>query len=271
MSGWIRCAVIGLATGVVLGACAKVPYTGRLQGNIVPNGIMRSIGKTTYATMLSGKKLQKKGANATTLSRVGGRVATVANQPKYDWSYTLIVEDTLNAWCLPGGYIGFYTGILPALESEAGMASVMGHEVGHAMAHHGAERLSQSLALLGGLLGLKVYLDKETKMSQKDQALVLGAVGVGATFGIILPFSRAHEREADVIGMMYMAEAGYPPVEAVNVWKRMDKLGGASVPAFMSTHPSHKARQANLKEWLPAARKKYQRSKRYKGVLNERW
>ena len=224
MSGWIRFVVVAGAIGSFLVACAKVPYTGRLQGNIVPDGVMRAIGKTTYSTMLSGKKLQKKGANATTLSRVGGRVSKVANQPKYDWSYNLIVEDTVNAWCLPGGYIGFYTGILPTLESEAGMASVMGHEVGHAMAHHGAERLSQKLGVLGGLLGLKVYLDSKSKMSAEEKALVLGAVGVGATFGIVLPFSRAHEREADVIGMMYMAEAGYPPVEAVNVWKRMDSI-----------------------------------------------
>ena len=271
MSGWVRYAAVGVAVCGFVGACAKVPYTGRIQGNVVPDSIMRGIGKATYSTMLQGKKLQKTGGNATTLSRVGGRVSKVADQPKYDWSYNLIVEDSVNAWCLPGGYIGFYTGILPTLESEAGMASVMGHEVGHAMAHHGAERLTQTLAVLGGLIGLKVYLDKETKMSSKEQALVLGAVGVGATFGIVLPFSRAHEREADVIGMMYMAEAGYPPVEAINVWKRMDQLGGPGVPSFMSTHPSHKARQANLKEWLPSARKKYQRSKRYKGVLNERW
>lgn len=251
-----------VGASVLAAACAKVPYTNRRQYNLVPNSLMMGLGQSSYSSTLSEVKVQKKGEDVKTLERVGERISNVAKEPKFAWEFSLIQEDTVNAWCLPGGYIGFYTGILPVLESESGMAFVMGHEVGHATAHHGAERMSQQLTLLGGLAGLELYLANKTKMKPEHRVVLLGALGLGAEVGAILPFSRLHESEADVLGMMYMAEAGYPPAESIGVWERMAALGGGSVPVFLSTHPSHDKRIANQKEWLPEARKKYQRNKR---------
>ena len=223
---------------------------------------MRPVGKTTYKQMLAGVSLKSKGADAKTLAKVGRKISKVADKPKYDWTFSLIKDDTMNAWCLPGGYIGFYTGVLPALKNEAGMAFVMGHEVGHATAHHGSERVSQSLTLVGGLVGLELYAKGKTKLKPKERGILLGALGVGATLGVILPFSRTHETEADVIGMMYMAKAGYPPAESIKVWDRFARGSkGVKIPAFLSTHPTTKRRQANQREWLPTARKRYLRNK----------
>jgi predicted Zn-dependent protease len=251
-----------VGTTVLAAACAKVPFTDRRQFNVVPTSIMQGLGKSSYASTLGSVKVEKKGEDVTTLRRVGSRISKVAKEPKFAWEFNLIEEDTINAWCLPGGYIGFYTGILPALENEAGMAFVMGHEVGHATANHGAERMSQQLTLLGGLAGLELYLANKTKLSTEQQVVLMGAIGLGAEVGAILPFSRLHESEADVIGMMYMAEAGYPPQESVKVWERMEKIAGAStMPAFLSTHPSNDKRIAHQKEWMGQANKVYTRNK----------
>lgn len=247
---------------VVVAACNKVPVTGRPQYNLVPDSIMRGLGKSSYRDALSSEKLEKQGEEAELLKKVGNRIAKVANQPDYDWSYSLVDDDdTINAWCLPGGYIAFYTGILPVLENEAGMAFVMGHEVGHAVAHHSAERLTQQLTLVGGLVGLELFLANETELEPKERAVVLAALGIGAEVGVLLPFSRTHENEADVIGLMYMARAGYPPGESTQLWDRMEKQAPSNVPTFLSTHPSNEARKDNLREWMPQARKKYERNK----------
>lgn len=261
MRNFIRGLALATAVGALAIACAKVPYTGRIQYNVIPDSLMRGIGKSAYKEMLSGVPLKKKGDDADTLGKVGRKISRVANQPKYDWTFSLIKEDTLNAWALPGGYIGFYTGVLPALRNEAGMAFVMGHEVGHATAHHGAERMTQSLTMLGGLVGLELYLKNKSNLKAKQRGMIIAAIGAGATIGVILPFSRAHEAEADVIGMMYMAKAGYPPAESIKVWDRFAKGSeGMKIPAFLSTHPATKKRQANQKEWLPKARKRYERN-----------
>jgi len=145
MSRRSSAALVAGAALVLVVACNKVPYTGRPQYNLIPDAIMKGIGKTSYRDALSSEKLEKQGEDAELLKKVGARIARVANQPDYDWTYSLIDDDeTINAWCLPGGYIAFYTGILPVLENEAGMAFVTGHEVGHAIAHHSAERLCSS-------------------------------------------------------------------------------------------------------------------------------
>ena len=149
----------------------------------------------------------------------------MADQPDFDWSYALINDPQMNAWCLPGGYIGFYTGILPVLRNEAGMAFVMGHEVGHAVARHGAERMSQQLLAVGGLQVLDMFLSGSSKVSEETRGMIMAAAGVGAQAGVIPPFSRAHEKESDTIGMMYMAEAGYPPGESIKVWERLEEAG----------------------------------------------
>lgn len=252
--------VMGLGAVALAVACTKVPYTGRAQYNLVPDSIMTGIGTSSYKSMLADAKTVKDDDHKT-LVKVGGKISKAAKKPEYDWQYALIKDDEINAWCLPGGKIGFYTGILPVLQHEAGMAFVMGHEVGHATAHHGSERLSQSLTLIGGLVGLEIYMANATDLKPKDRAIILGALGVGGTLGIILPFSRMHESEADVIGMMYMASAGYPPAESTDLWKRMEEATGKSaLPAFLSTHPSNDKRIENLREWLPQAKKRYERN-----------
>jgi len=203
---------------------------------------------------------------------VGDRIAAAANEPDFAWEFSLIEDDMMNAWCLPGGYIAFYTGILPVLDNESGMAFVMGHEVGHAVANHGAERVSQQLTLLGGIVGLELFLANKTKLTPEQRGILLGAIGLGAEVGMLLPFSRMHEAEADVIGMMYMAKAGYPPAQSIDVWERMAaKSGGAGVPAFLSTHPTHEKRISNQREWLPVARKKYQRNQLPGDVTTSLW
>ncbi len=241
--------------------CRKVEGTGRLQYNIIPESLMQNIGKTAYQETLSSEKVEKTGEDAEVLNRVGKRIAKVTGKD-YEWRYRLLDDSkTVNAWCMPGGKIAFYTGILPVLDNEAGMAFVMGHEVGHAVARHGAERLSQQLTLLGGLAGLSLYIDQKSDLSTEKKALIVAALGAGAEVGIMLPFSRKHESEADQLGLMYMAGAGYPPGESIEVWNRMDKVDGANMPEFLSTHPSHKTRKEQLRDLLPQAKKRYERNK----------
>jgi len=211
------------------------------------------------------------GADHETLRSVGKAIATQAAQPKFEWEYALIDDPNINAWCLPGGKIGFYTGILPVLENEAGMAFVMGHEVGHAVARHGSERMSQQLLLIGGLTGLEIFMASQKKLTPAQQIAILGAVGLGAEVGVILPFSRAHESEADVMGLMYMSGAGYPPEESIKVWDRMGASSRGGPPTFLSTHPSGEARQRNLSEWMDNARKRYARSKLSRDTLAQLW
>lgn len=254
-------------------ACTRAPVTDRLQYNLIPESVMLPLGKSAYADMLSGQKLEKSGDDFEKLKAVGKRISKVAQRPDFKWRYALIEDkDTINAWCLPGGKIAFYTGILPVLQNEAGMAFVMGHEVGHATARHGAERLSQQLTVLGGLAGLSIYLDRRTEMKEEQRNLLLAALGVGAQVGVLLPFSRKQEKEADVIGMMYMAGAGYPPSEALKVWNRMEEAaGGASLPAFLSTHPSNDQRKGNLKDWVARAEKRYQRNRLSQDTTTALW
>jgi predicted Zn-dependent protease len=245
---------------LALVACHQVPFTHRLQYNLIPDATMRGLGKTSYRQTLSSETVERQGPDRDRLVEVGRRISKVARQPDYDWTFSLIEdEETVNAWCLPGGYIAFYTGILPVLRHEAGMAFVMGHEVGHAVARHGAERLSQQLTLVGGLVGLEIFLANGTDLEPEKRAIILGALGVGTQLAVMLPFSRTHESEADVIGMMYAAQAGYPPEESVALWDRMEAASPGGVPAFLSTHPSNEARKANLREWMPQAKKKYDR------------
>lgn len=252
-------ALIGATLGT---ACAKVPVTGRRQFNLIPDVLMRQLGAASYSSTLADAKISSGNENAQAIKQIGNAIAKSANQKDYDWEFKLIQDnDTINAWCMPGGKIAVYTGLLPVAQNEAGLAFIMGHEVGHATAHHGAERLSQQLAVLGGMAGLYLYLDNRTELSREQQAIVVAALGAGAQVGVLLPFSRMHEKEADVIGMMYMAKAGYPPDESIDLWKRMDRATpGPDMPAFISTHPSDEKRAENLKEWMPQAKKRYQRN-----------
>ena len=265
--------ILILATALGISACSRAPFTNRLQLNLFPDPLMNQLGTATYAEMLGGTRVERKSQDAKTLRRVGRRISRVAKKPSYRWRYALIKDDdTLNAWCLPGGKIAFYSGILPVLKNEAGMGFVMGHEVGHAMARHGAERISQQATMIGGLTALYLYLDNKSDMPDEAKNMLMAALGVGVELGVMLPFSRAHEKEADVMGMMYMANAGYPPEESIDVWTRMSAgREGLEMPDFLSTHPSHKQRKKNLREWMPAANKKYARNQLQRDTLSKLW
>jgi predicted Zn-dependent protease len=176
----------------------------------------------------------------------------------YKWEFNLVESDEINAWCMPGGKVVVYTGILPVCKEEAWLAVVMGHEIAHAVAKHGAERMSQGLVAQGLGAGLSVALANEPAQTQQ---LWMTAFGVGAQYGALLPFSRTQESEADHLGLDFMAMAGYDPHVAVPFWERMASGGGGKPPEFMSTHPSDATRVANLNKLMPEAMKYYQQVK----------
>jgi predicted Zn-dependent protease len=267
----VRRLALGLAVTCFVAACAKNPTTGRRQFNVVPDSVMHDLGKQAFQEMLANEEVERAGPDSAVLKRVGGRLATVVNRDDYDWRFALIESEEQNAWALPGGYIGFYEGILPVLRNEAGMAFVMGHEVAHTTSNHGGERLSQQLAVAGGLTVLDAYLSGREDVSGQSRQMILGALGLGAQVGVLLPFSRTQESEADVVGLMYMARAGYPPQESIRVWDRMAKAGGQRPPEFLSTHPDPVTRQATLREWMPRAEKRYQRNALGDDTLRPLW
>ena len=191
---------------------------------------------------------------------IGKNIAAVANQPDFKWEFRTILSDTPNAFCLPGGKVAVYTAILKYAKNEAGLATVMGHEIGHAIARHGGQRMSQSMAANIALAGISAI--GLAKMDPNKRGLVMAALGVGVTYGLILPFSRAHETEADEIGLTLMAKAGYDPREAVNFWDRFSKAGGKEAAEFLSTHPGSEKRRDHLKSLLPQVMPEYEVSSR---------
>jgi predicted Zn-dependent protease len=177
----------------------------------------------------------------------------------FQWEFNLLAENTVNAWCMPGGKVAFYEGILPVCQDEAGIAVVMGHEVAHAVAKHGGERMSQALAQQGLGMGLSVLMREQP---ERTQALAMTAYTGLSTVGAMLPFSRLHESEADELGLKFMALAGYDPAEAPKFWQRMKALSGGAPPEFLSTHPSSDTRVRDLNKLLPDAKKYYAKSKK---------
>ena len=247
---------IGLGA-LLLAGCATVPETGRKQF------VMLSADEETQLGMTSFDKLKKEvpisrdaKANAM-LQQVGKRVAAVAQLPNAQWEFVLFESKEANAFCLPGGKVGVYTGILPITLNEAGLATVIGHEVAHAVARHGAERVTDAWLLQTGGSLLEAGL-ATAKTDPQWQGALVTAYGVVGTVGVELPFSRAHESEADHIGLRYLARAGYDPEEAVKFWQRFAefnrKTGGAQVPAFLRTHPLDDKRIKQLQEWMPEAK-----------------
>ena len=236
--------------------CATVPITGRRSFNIIPDSQAEALGADAYQQVLSGAKLIRSGEEYERVVRVGRRLAAVSDQPNLSWEFSLIDDPkTVNAFCLPGGKVAVYTGILPVAANEAGLAVVMGHEIAHAIARHGSERMTNELALQVGQVGLSEILGRRDATTRQ---LVLSAFGAGATVGVMLPFGRSQESEADRIGLHYMARAGYDPAEAPRFWERMAAAsGGGQPPAFLSTHPSHETRVRQLEAWIPEARTEY--------------
>ncbi|OGR81755.1 MAG: hypothetical protein A2X32_09740 [Elusimicrobia bacterium GWC2_64_44] len=248
-------ALMLLTFAAALAACATVPYTNRHQFNVISAAEEDKLGLQAWQEILSKAKLSEDAQASALVERVGRRIADASAQPGYDWQFKLIDEPgTVNAFCLPGGRVAVYSGILPVTENEAGLAVVMAHEVAHALAHHGAERMSQGgLVRLGGA-ALQAGMAGKDPAAQKQ---VLNAFGLGTSVGVLLPFSRSHEAEADRIGLILMAKAGYDPRAAAPFWRRMKAGGGAKPPELLSTHPSDEKRIKRIEAALPEALKHY--------------
>ena len=247
--------------------CSSVPITGRRQLSFVSSSEMNSLAATSYKETLSSSKLSANTAQTAMIQRVGERISKAVEQHMndknmssalngFEWEFNLIDEpNTVNAWCMPGGRVAFYTGIIPVCQNEAGIAVVMGHEIAHAVANHSGERMSQELVAQMGGSALSVALQQKPEQTQQ---LALTAFGMGSQVLGILPYSRKHEYEADKLGIIFMAMAGYDPNEAPKFWERMQALsGGGAPPEFLSTHPSDSKRIAELKAALPEAMKYY--------------
>ena len=260
---WKALAAI-LLLGLLIG-CATVPITGRRQLTIIPAGEMQTMSFSQYDQVLAESQLSQDADATAMIKRVGVRIQGAVEQyfaerdmsdrlAGYAWDFNLIESDQVNAWCMPGGKVAFYTGILPVCGSEAGVAVVMGHEIAHAIAEHGNERMSQGLILQMGGIALSEAVKNKP---EQTQALYMSAFAVGAQFGAMLPYSRKHESEADHMGLIFMAMAGYDPHEAPKLWERMAANGGAGVPEFMSTHPSDETRIRQLNEHMAEALQYY--------------
>ena len=257
------CAVILLFT-----ACSKVPLTNRLQFNMLPESTMMSMSLTNYKAFLAQHPpLPVTDANTQLVQKVGKNMAAAVEKllkekgkssrtKDFKWEFNLVKEDkTVNAWCMPGGKVVVYTGLLPVTQTEAGLAVVMGHEIAHAIARHGNERMSQALIIQLGGIGLATAMS--TKPTE-TQNIFLQSYNIGSTLGA-LAYSRNHESEADKLGLVFMAIAGYDPSEAVAFWERMAKSGGGGGLQLLSTHPSNETRIKDIKAYLPTAMKYYKK------------
>ncbi|ALA57592.1 M48 family metallopeptidase [Nitrospira moscoviensis] len=262
---------IGLLLWILaLTGCVTNPYTGRWQLLMVPQSYEAQLGAQAYRDVLRDPqiRLSHDRDEVEPVKRAAARIIDAAKRSKYSeaakefqWDVSVIKNDrTQNAFALPGGKIAVYTGIFPMAGNESGLAAIMGHEVVHALARHGAERMSQGVLAQAGLIGASVAMQTQGFSPLTSQA-AMSALGLGTQVGILLPYSRAHESEADYIGLLLAAEAGYDPREAVRVWERMKAAsGGRQPPEFLSTHPGHDTRIARLTEHLPEALALYEQA-----------
>jgi predicted Zn-dependent protease len=251
-----------ILTVSTLQGCATAPETGRSQVLLVSTAEEARLGFKTFEELKRNKPQVRSGQDWQMLQQVGRRIAAVTHLPHARWEFVLFKDDAnANAFALPGGKVGVYTGMLPITRDEAGLATVIGHEVAHAAARHGAERLSQSLLIQLGGTALSAALGSSSPVTRD---LALQAYGMGTTLGVSLPYSRTQELEADRLGLLYMARAGYDPGQAVQFWRRFAeysrKRGGAP-PEFLSTHPLDERRIAALEAHLPRAMAEYRRVK----------
>lgn len=247
------------ALALLAAACQTVPLTGRHQLLLISPQEEKSLGEEAYKKTLKESKLSQDQAATDMVRRVGQRIAKAADRPDFEWEFNLVEDKTPNAFCLPGGKVVFYTGILPFTKDETGLAVVMGHEVAHALARHGAERMSTGLLtdLAGKTAGAIFGGGSPETASAVEQAF-----GIGAGVGVVLPFGRQQESEADRIGLTLMAKAGYDPRQATEFWKRMSQGQNGAPPEFLSTHPSDATRIKQIQGWLPEAMKVYEANTR---------
>jgi predicted Zn-dependent protease len=226
---------------------------------LVSEGTIDSLGAQAYQEIIAQEKIYRAPEAVRAVTNLGKRIAKAAAHPEYRWQFTVFDDpEQANAFALPGGKVAVYTGVFPVAQTTAGLAAVVGHEVGHVLAHHAAERMSQGLLLQIGASGLSVALGAQ---DQATRDAVMQALGLGAHYGVLLPFSRAQESEADHIGLILMAKAGYDPHAALDLWRRFEARGKEAPPEFLSTHPSYGTREQHIASWLPEAMRYYQPSR----------
>lgn len=264
-TGTVFCVVL---SSLVMTGCETVPITGRSQLNLVPESMVRSMAVQEYNSFLQSPetKLSTDSSKAAMVQRVGTQIADAVERymrangmeeqiEGYEWEFNLVESKEVNAWAMPGGKVVVYTGLLDLAETEDQLAAVVGHEIAHAIARHGNERMSQGLlTTMGGIALSQAVKDRPAQTRE----LLLTSYGIGSTVGIILPYSRTQESEADRLGLIFMAMAGYNPEAAVTFWQKMAAQNkGASVPEFLSTHPADETRIENIREYLPEAMQYY--------------
>ncbi len=256
----IKHTILALGVTALIASCATNPFTGKKTMALVPNSQLFPTAFSQYDQFLTSNKVLTGTSDAQMIKRVGQRIAVAAERwlnanghegylNDYKWEYNLVDDKNVNAWCMPGGKIVFYTGILPIANGETGVAAIMGHEVAHALANHGQQRMSAGYLQQGLAVAGNIAIQDEKSRNTFNQYY-----GVGSQVGVMLPFSRNHETEADRIGLYLMAIAGYNPTEAAELWKRMKaNSGGEAPPEMLSTHPSNDSRIANLTALAPKA------------------
>ncbi len=254
-------------TALIVG-CSTVPVTGRKQLNIIPASQMLSMSYQQYGDFLKTNKLSTNQQQSMMVKTVGTKIQHAVEQfmaqkgladrlSGYKWEFNLVESNEVNAWCMPGGKVVVYTGIMPIVQNDTGLAVVLGHEIAHAVAEHGSERMSQGLIAEAGGMALDAALQSKP---EQTKALWMTVYGVGAQYGALLPYSRTHESEADHLGLIFMAMAGYDPHAAIAFWGRMAQASaGKAPPEFMSTHPSDQTRIDDLKKELPEAMTYYKK------------
>jgi len=251
---------------ISLSACSTVPITGRSQLNLIPGSSMMSMSLQQYDQFLKEHKVSTDQVQTATVKRVGANIQQAVERyfassglsqhlSDYKWEFNLVEDKQVNAWCMPGGKVVVYTGILPVAKGDAGLAVIMGHEIAHAIAEHGNERMSQGLLAQMGGVALSTALNTQTAATQQ---LWMSVYGVGAQYGAIMPYGRLQESEADHLGLIFMTMAGYDPNVAISFWERMSsQKGGKAPPEFLSTHPADATRIANIRRLVPEVIRNY--------------
>jgi predicted Zn-dependent protease len=245
----VRSALAGLSLAVAVAACAEAPVTGRQQLILLPESQDAQMGLQAYQQIKQESRVSRDSELNRRVQEVGRRIAAVSPHPEWDWEFTLFDNDEPNAFALPGGKVGVHTGLFRVAENDAQLAAVIGHEVAHAIARHGAERMSHGLLAQGlGAIALGTGVNPQ----------VVDLAAQAATLGVILPYSRTQEAEADHLGLLYMAQAGYDPREAIDLWQNFNAFGGDRPPEFLSTHPAPGTRIDRLQELMPEALEVYE-------------
>lgn len=250
---------------LLLTSCGSVPITGRKQLNLVSDSEVLQASLQEYASFMQTAKVSGQKTQSAMVTRVGQRIAAATEAylrangyeseiQNFQWEFNLVKSDEINAWCMPGGKIVVYEGIMNLVSSDDELAVVVGHEVAHAVAKHSNERMSQQVLAQYGASAVSIFTSGKSAATQQIAQQVYG---LGAQYGVMQPFSRKHESEADKMGLVLMTIAGYNPDVAVTFWQKMEASSSTSVPEFLSSHPSHETRIADIKKWLPEVKKQY--------------